>query len=129
MIRRYRNGGALIYIPTLVASNTLASSTSHSVTYTTKVTGEPGSIVGFKVTTYAASGGASPNYQVNGTSHVLNDTFNLTLDGSGQVTFTQLVDVGTTTSGNSLDVILTIETTSIGYVSGSANNTNISKTV
>jgi hypothetical protein len=130
MIRRYRNGGALLFIETEVFSNNETGSDSHSVTFSTQVTGEPGSVVTFKVTTYTASPGATPNYTVDGTSYVLNNTFTRTLDGSGQVTFVQYVDVGAgSASGNALDVILTIESTTIGPINTLQDSTNISKTI
>ncbi len=127
MIKRYRNTGALIYIVTQVATNTLASSTASTATYNTTISGEPGSVVGFKVTTYSHSNGGAA-YTVDGVTYVLNDTFTRTLDGSGNASFVQFIDVGTTTPSNAINVVLTIETTSIGPVSGLVNNTNISKT-
>jgi hypothetical protein len=126
MLRRYRSGGALIFIQTIFASNTPAGSTAQTQTYNTAITGEPGSVVTFEVTTYTHSYG-SPNYTVDGVTHVLSDTFTRTLDGSGNASFVQVVDVGTSTPGNGIDVILTITNTTIGPI-GLPDTTNCSKT-
>ena len=126
MIKRYRRTGGAIYLPTHVASNTLTLETGSTKSYSTVVNGEPGAVVSFKVTIYIHSfGGAS--YTVDSVTKVLNDTFTRTLDGSGNVTIAQVIDVGTTTPGNAINVVLTITGTTIGSV-GSPDNTNISKT-
>ncbi len=128
MIKRYRRTGALIYAHTKVASNTAGSGTSTTQNYSTQVTDEPGAVVGFKVTIYSATSGGA-DYEVNSVSHVLNDTFNLTLDGSGQVTFTQFINIGTSTPGNTISVQLTIESTTIGTVDTINYFTNITKSI
>lgn len=106
-------------------NNVLASSTAQTATYNTTLTGPPGCVVTIKLTTYTHSNG-SANYEINGVSHVLNDTVNLTLDSTGHNTFTQLLDVGTTTSGNAILVVLTITAVSIKRI-GNLNTQQNSK--
>jgi hypothetical protein len=127
MISRYLLSGQTKYIPSNIGSNTPSGSTGTTQTYTTVYAGEPGAVLGLKVTSYTHSSGGAL-YTFNGTTYVLNDTFNITLDGAGQFTATQVVDVGTSSPGNGIDVIVTIMSTTIGAV-GTPNSTNISKTI
>lgn len=128
MIKRYmRVGGSHgTSVSTFYQSNTLASSTSRTITYTTVVQGAPMADITFKITALIHSN-AGYGYTVDGISYVLNQTFVKTLDGSGLLTFTQFADVGTSVSGNGINVILTIFSTSNGSIVP-PSTTNISKT-
>jgi len=115
MIIRHLMIGAAKYLTTFFFSNTQTAYTVQTSTNTTVVKGEPGSVVTFKVTTYNHSY-VSPNYQVDGVTKFLNDTFTRTLDGTGQISFVQFLDVGTSVSGNGINIILTITATTIGAI-------------
>lgn len=106
MIRRYyiASGGGR---HTDFTNNVLASSTSQTSTYDTTLTGPPGCIVTLQVTTFTHSDPGA-DFKVNGTSYILNDTFPLTLDPTGNNTFTWFMDVGTSSSGNIILIVLTI---------------------
>lgn len=127
MIKRYRHLGRLIFIPSGFSSDTVIGDTTSTKTFSTVITGEPGSVVTFQVTTYAHTNGGA-NYTVDGVVKVLTDIFTRTLDGAGQVTITQFIDVGTTTPSNGINIVLTITATTIGPVSGTTNTDSISKT-
>lgn len=127
MISRYLLSGQTKYIKSRLGSLTFVSNTSTSVTYSAQFLGEPGAVMLMKVTSLTKSN-MSGFFKVNGSTYILNDTFNLTLDGAGQVTITELVDVGTSTPGNGIDAILTIMTTTIGSI-GTPDHTNISWTI
>lgn len=107
--------------------NSISGSTTQTVTYTTIVNGPAGAVVTFKLTTFNHSNPGAV-YKCNGLTYILNDTFNVTLDGSGATTLTQFLDVGTSTPGNGANTILTITAVSIGLV-GAANTAGMSKTV
>jgi hypothetical protein len=127
MIRRYLPKGQALFRKTLFSSNILTGSTTRTQTYNTAITGEPGSVVTFGVTTYTHSNGGA-SFTVDGVSHVLSDTFTRTLDSGGNASFVQVIDIGTTTPGNAINVILTITNTTIGPIGIPATN-NISKTI
>lgn len=130
MIKRYRHSGGVIYVNTRIGSNTKTADTTSTATFTTVLSGEPGAVVTINVSSYshtAGAGGAS--FTVDGTVHVLGDTFTKTLDGTGNYTMTQVFDVGTTTSGESLYVNLHLTATTIGIVDPINNLTSNSKTV
>lgn len=101
---------------TFYVSNVEASHTAQTITFTTVIQGFPSANVTFKVTKYAASDPGAANYEVNSTSYHLNDTFVLALDSTGGLTITQFLDVGTTTSGNALDIELTIFSVDKGLI-------------
>lgn len=103
MIKRYFSALAAVFY-TRYISNVEQSHTATTITFLTVVNGFPSATVTFKVTSYSASD-PSAVYKVNGTTHVLNDTFDVTLDGSGNTTLTQFLDVG---SGTAIDITLTI---------------------
>lgn len=115
MIKRYFNSLASNRY-TFFASNVEASHTAQTITFTTVIQGYPSANVTFKVTTYAASDPGAANYEVNGTSYHLNDTFVLVLDSTGSLTITQFLDVGTSTSGNALNIALTIFSVDKGLI-------------
>lgn len=119
MIRRYFSSLATGFY-TFFVSNVEASHTSQTITFTTVIQGEPLANVTFKVTLYSASDPGAANYEVDGTSYVLNDTFVLALDSTGGLTITQFLDVGTATSGNALNIELTIFSVDKGLI-GSPN--------
>lgn len=129
MISRYLLSGQAKFLQSQVGGNTETGSTGTTQTWQTDYSGEPGVVLGMKVTSYSHSSG-SANYTVNGTTHVLNDTFNLTLDGSGNASIVQFIDVGTSTPPAGIFVTLTIMTTTGGgVVSPLANQTTLSKTI
>lgn len=128
MIKRYlRQGGTgSSSTSTYFQSNVLDSTTTTSVTYTSTIKGAPSAVVTIQVTTLNAS--HTPHtYTVDGVPHVLNDIFTKTLDGSGLVSFVQFADVGTSVSGNGIDVILTLQSSTNGTIVP-PDTTNISKT-
>lgn len=128
MMSRYLLAGQTKYRAAVVGSFTPAGSTSSSQTYTGQYKGEPGAVLTLKVTSYTTSNPGGTTFTFNGSTYILNDTFNVTLDGSGNSpAFTQVIDVGTSTPGNGADVIVTIISTTIGSP-GTPNTTNISKT-
>ncbi len=128
MIKRYQRvgGPGSSSISTYVQSNIFEGETAQTKTYNTTIKGAALAIITFKVTTLNHS---NPGYAytVDGVSHILNDIFTKTLDGSGLVTFTQFIDAGTSTPGNVINVILTLESSTNGTIT-SPNNTNIEKT-
>lgn len=127
IIRYLRQGGTHgTSVSTFFQSNTLTGSTSRTETYSTVTQGAPGATITYKVTTLSHSN-PGYTYQVDGVSYALGSTFTKVLDGTGHVTMTQFIDVGTLTSGNAIDVILTIFATSNGAIT-SPSTTNISKT-
>lgn len=82
--------------------------------FSTTVLGPAGAVVTLKVTNLNDVGGIG-NLNVDGNPYVLNDTFDITLDGSGTYTFP--VDIQCAdTSGSSVNAELTITATSIGDV-------------
>lgn len=127
MIKRYRHLGAVIFIKSGFESETLDSETASTQTWDTVIKGEPGAVVTFVVTAYVFTNGGH-NYTVDGVSKSLTDTFTKTLDGTGHVTITQFIDVGTTTPGNAINTTLTITGTTIGPVDPVANQSTLSKT-
>lgn len=126
MIIRHLMIGAAKFLATFFFSNTQTAFTVQTSTCTTVVKGEPGSVVTFTVTTYSHTNGGAV-YKVDGVTHVISDTFNRTLDGTGQISFVQFVDVGTAVTGNGINVQITITATSIGFI-GSFPTVNTSKT-
>lgn len=127
MIKRYRHLGAVILVKTQVGSNTAGSGTATTQNYSTIIAGEPGAVVGFKVTLYSHTAGGA-NYTVDGTTYILNNTFTRTLDGTGHITLAQFIDIGTITPGNAISVQLSITSTSIGVVSPSFYFTDLTLT-
>lgn len=127
MISRYLLSGQTKFIPSHTGSITYISNTTRTVTNTVQFLGEPGAVLGMKVTTFSHSNSGA-NFRVDGSSYVLNDTFVLTLDSAGQVTVTMFLDVGTSTIGNAAVAVVTIETTTIGGI-GVPNNAGISWTI
>lgn len=114
-------------INTYFLSNTLQSTTGQSATYLSVIQGAAGATITFKVTTLSKSNPGG-YYEVDGVVYNLNDTFTRVLNGSGQVSITQYINVGTSTTGNAIDVILTIYATTNGTIVP-PNTTNISKTI
>jgi hypothetical protein len=111
MIRRYKTGYTP---PCFFKSNTQTSTTSNKDTYSVVVKCAKYAVVGFKVTTFINSYGLG-FYTINGTGRVLNDTFSITDSGSGTFTLTIVIGWPTTPpTGNGINVILTIESTSKG---------------
>ena len=127
MISRYLLSGQTKYIPSRTGSITYISNTTQTVTNSVQFLGEPGAVLGMQVTTFSHSNPGAV-FKVGGISYVLNDTFNLILDGSGQITITMFLDVGTSTVGNGANAVITIETTTIGGI-GLPNNAGISWTI
>lgn len=111
MIKRYKVGA---YLPrTYFLPHVPGSSTSLTSTYHEYVTGAPGAVVSFKVTAYSASPG-SPVFTVGGVTHLLNDTFTKTLDGTGNVTFDIVIGFLSGGSGQGINVTLAITGASAG---------------
>lgn len=128
MIKRYLAvlGGSGV---TYIASNVLASSTISTATFTIIVNGAPNSVVTFKVTTYSASDPGSAVLTINTVTYVLNNTFNITLDNFGTTTITEVLNVGSMTTGHGIQVIVTIESASLGVVSPTLNTFSNEKIV
>jgi hypothetical protein len=126
MMNRYYPGlgGA---IPTFFFSNGGFVTSGPSLTVTTVIRGFPGSVVVVKLTTLTKSNSGG-FYQLNGTNHVLNDTVSLTIGGTGTISFTQTLNVGTSTPGNAILTVLTIISTTLGIV-GTPNLNQNSYTV
>lgn len=123
MIGRYLLSGHAKFLKTFFASNTPTGGTGSTQNWNTKITGEPGSVVGFQVEVYSASQ-MSAVLQIDGTPYVLNDTFSKTLDGTGQYTLAWFMDVGTTTPGNGFAVRIYVISTTIGTIGSPDNQQN-----
>lgn len=128
MLGRYLLSGQAKFLQSQVGANNETGSTGTTQTWQTDYTGEPGAVLGMKVTSYSHSSGSAV-YKVNGSTYILNDTFNITLDGSGNASVTQFIDVGTSTPPAGIAVTLTIMTTTIGTVAPVGNQTTLSKTI
>lgn len=126
MIKRYRHIGGIILVNTHIGSNTQTGSTTSTATFTTVLSGEPGAVVTLNVSAYShtAPGAA---FIVDGTTYVLGNTFTKTLDGTGNYTMIQVLDVGTLTAGNFVSGNLHITATTIGIVDPTNNLTSNSK--
>lgn len=113
MIKRYKAAMSTAPEITKVVSNTLDSSTANTATYTIVISGPKSCIVGFKVTIFNVLGSFG-EMDIDGSSYVLNDTFNYTTDAvTGLITLTQFLTV-TNSPGNRIDTQVTIETVSKG---------------
>lgn len=126
MIKRYRHAGGIILVNTHIGSNNLTSSTASTATFTTILSGEPGAVLTINVSAYSHTDPGA-NFSVDGVTHILGDNFTKTLDGTGNLTIIQFLDVGTTTPGNFLGVNLHITATTIGIVDPINNLTSNSK--
>ena len=107
-------------------SNVVTNETATTQTITSVIQGKPGAFITIQVTTLTKSFGGAV-YQIDGVTHVLNDTQGYIAGPDGKVTFTQFLNAGTTTPGNVIRVVLTIISTTIGLV-GSPNTLQNSKT-
>lgn len=120
MIIRYRASMSGKPAITEVLSNTLVSSTASTGTWTIVLSGPKSCVVGMKVTIYSSLG-ASPENTINGTDYFLGNTFSVTLDPiTGLSSITQILRIANT-SGNRINVQVTIETVSKGTIRPSAS--------
>jgi len=93
---------------------------------TENVTGAAGAILTFQVTLYINANDMG-QVMVNGGIYFLNDTFTVTLDGSGNGSFVARVQGDAGDTGTAVEARFTIISVSIGQI-GSPSNIIISKT-
>jgi hypothetical protein len=93
----------------------------------TNLTGAAGAVVTLQVTTYNNRSNTYGEVLVNGAQVFLNDTFSVTLDGSGHGSFTSRVQGDPTQSGTGILAIFSITGVTVGQT-GTPASYQISKT-
>lgn len=130
MMKRYflgaDGGGTPAPSGTLLSSVININEGSNYVTQQSFITGgAAGATVTIKVTNYFSGGGTGYYFNVNGVAKILNDTFTVTLDASGNGSYITITNAGS--HPNVFGVTLTITAVSAGTI-GSPSTRSYSHT-
>ncbi|MEI8111168.1 MAG: hypothetical protein WCH59_09285 [Chitinophagia bacterium] len=131
MLHRYVNtldGGSFSGVACNFGAATNTSSNSSYYQETTNIVGAAGAVVTVQVTSYTNTNGTPPSagVQVDNAFVYLNNTFTVTLNGSGQGSFVSRVSGNPTNTGTIVRATFTITGVTTGYV-GTPNSRQISK--
>lgn len=131
MLHRYvstLDAGAASGVACNFAASSNVSSTSSFYQETENIVGAAGAVVTIQVTTYNNTNGSPPGsgVQVDNQFVVLNNTFTITLNGSGQGSFVANASGNPTNTGTIVRAIFTITGVTTGYI-GTPNSKQISK--
>lgn len=132
MLRRYYIGlgtpdTLVLHNTTFFNGTTTGVETSFAASYTVAVKGLPGSTLTIKVSAILAD--PSGSLTINSVSKLVNDTFTVTVDGSGNGSFAAHLEIGggTVTAGQYVRAILDIVSVTTGAIDISRSEVQLLK--
>jgi hypothetical protein len=127
-VKRYYFGldiDTVVGTPTVFGSDTSITSSATFKQATKNITGTAGAVVTIKVTNYVVTNTDGKAF-VNTIQKFLNDSFTVTLDGSGNGSFVAKVQGDSSQTGTIVTIQFTINGVTSGYI-GSPSQTELSK--